>query len=207
MKKKWLAIGTVLLIVSILFTILLTKVDVKAIGPNSSTVGFSTINTRLTFNYNETVYKASKYLGYIALMIPCVYALIGLVQLIKGKKLSSVDKRLYKLAIFYALVLATYVLFEKVIINYRPVILDEGLEASYPSSHTLMSIFFTISAIIINKSMFKDKFNIINTCLFILGVSIVILRLVSGVHWFTDILGAVLIASTLLAYFKACIKE
>ena len=207
MKKKWLIIGTLLLIISIIFTIVLTKVDVRPIGPLDSFVGLSTINQELTFDYHNKAYKVSKYLGYIALVIPAVYAFIGLTQLIKNKSLSKVDRRLYVLAIFYSIVLATYVLFEKVIINYRPVILDEGLEASFPSSHTLMSIFFTISAIIINKSMFKNKYKFINIGLFILGISIVALRYVSGVHWFTDIIGSILISSTLLCYFKACVNE
>ena len=207
MKKQWITIGILLLIVSVVFTVIITKVDVKAIGPENSAVGLSSINNKLTFEYNEKVYKVSKYLGYVALAIPVVYALIGLVQLIKGKSLSKVDKRLFALAIFYVAVLATYVLFEKVVINYRPVILDEGLEASYPSSHTLMSICFTISAIIINKSMFKDKTKLINIGLLLLGFAIVVGRYVSGVHWFTDITGSVLISITLLSFLKAFIKE
>lgn len=207
MKKQWITIGLLLLIVSVVFTIILTKVDVKAIGPENSAVGLSSINSKLSFDYNEKVYKVSKYLGYVALVIPGVYALIGLIQLIKGKSLSKVDKRLFVLAVFYCVVLATYVLFEKVIINYRPVILDEGLEASYPSSHTLMSLCFTVSAILINKAMFKDKTKLINLGLLVLGFAIVLGRYISGVHWFTDIVGSVLISITLLSFFKAFVKE
>ena len=207
MKKRLMIIGVILLIFSIIFTVALTKVDVSPIGPQKSTVGFSTLNQKLTPEYNEKYYKVSKYLGYLALLIPVVYACIGLVQLVKGKSLSKVDKRLIILAVFYVIVLATYVFFEKVIINYRPVILDEGLEASYPSSHTLMSIFFTISAVIINKEMFKGKYASINILLFLLGGSIIAFRAVSGVHWFTDIVGSLLIGLTLLTFFKASIKE
>ena len=207
MKKQWITIGLLLLIVSVVFTIILTKVDVKVIGPENSAVGLSSINSKLSFDYNEKVYKVSKYLGYVALVIPGVYALIGLIQLIKGKSLSKVDKRLFVLAVFYCVVLATYVLFEKVIINYRPVILDEGLEASYPSSHTLMSLCFTVSAILINKAMFKDKTKLINLGLLVLGFAIVLGRYISGVHWFTDIVGSILISITLLSFFKAFVKE
>ena len=207
MNKKRLILACILLILSVAFTIVLTKVDVKAIGPENSSVGLSTLNTKFTFDYNEKVYKISKYLGYVALLIPVVYAGIGFIQLVKGKSLKAVDKRLYILAIFYVVVLATYILFEKVIINYRPVILDEGLEASFPSSHTLMSLCFSLSAILINKSMFKDKTKLINVCLFILALAIVATRYISGVHWFTDIVGSVLIACTLLTGFKTFIKK
>ena len=110
------------------------------------------------------------------------------------------------LAIFYCVVLATYVLFEKVVINYRPVVLDEGLEASFPSSHTLMALCFTISAILVNKELFKDKTKIINCGLFILGMAVAITRLFSGVHWFTDIVGGFLYGCSLLLLFKSFVK-
>ena len=143
----------------------------------------------------------------LALLIPAVYACVGLFQLIKEKSFFKVDNRLYVLAIFYVLVLATYMLFEKVIINYRPVLMHGELEASYPSSHTLMSIFICISAIMINREMFKANTRLINLGLFLLSAAIVVTRFVSGVHWFTDITGAVLISITLLTMFKALIKE
>ena len=206
MNKKFFIIGLVLLVLSIAFTFTVTKIDVQPIGPDRTSVGLSTINEKYKVDYNEKVYKISKYLGYVALVIPVVYAGIGVYQLIKGKKLSKVDKRLYMLAIFYCVVLATYVLFEKVVINYRPVVLDDGLEASFPSSHTLMALCFTISAILVNKELFKDKTKIINCGLFILGMAAAITRLFSGVHWFTDIVGGFLYACSLLLLFKSFVK-
>ena len=207
MKKQIFLMGLFLLVISIVFTVLLTKVDTKPIGPNNSIVGFSTVNTKMTFDYNEKTYKISKYLGYVALLIPVVYAGIGILQLVKGKSLSKVDKRLYILAIFYVVVGLTYVIFEKVIINYRPVMMDNALEASFPSSHTLMALCFTLSAILINKQLFKDKTKLINCGLFILGIAVVLTRLVSGVHWFTDIIGAVLYSCALVMIFKSFVKE
>ena len=206
MNKKFFIIGLVLLVLSIAFTFTVTKIDVQPIGPDRTSVGLSTINEKYKVDYNEKVYKISKYLGYVALVIPVVYAGIGVYQLIKGKKLSKVDKRLYMLAIFYCVVLATYVLFEKVVINYRPVVLDDGLEASFPSSHTLMALCFTISAILVNKELFKDKTKLVNCGLFILGMAVAITRLFSGVHWFTDIVGGFLYACSLLLLFKSFVK-
>jgi undecaprenyl-diphosphatase len=207
MKKKLIIIGTLLLLMSLVFTFLIAKVDLRVIKPEIPAVGFSTINSKLTFDYNETIYKISEYLGYVALLIPVCYALYGFTQLVKGKSFKKVDKELYVLAGFYAIVLALYIIFDKLAINYRPVILDEGLEASFPSSHTLMSLCFTISAIIVNKTLFKDKFKVLNVLLIILGIAIVLTRYISGVHWFTDIVGSILISSTLLTYFKAILKK
>ena len=207
MKKKLIITGTLLLIMSMVFTVLITRVDVAHIGPKGSAVGFASINSKFYFEYNETIYKISEYLGYIALLIPVVYALYGFTQLIKYKSFKKVNRELYILAGFYAVILLTYIYFEKLTLNYRPVILDEGLEASFPSSHTLMSLCFSMSAIIANKSMFKDKFKILNILLFILGISIVVTRYISGVHWFTDIVGSVLISSTYITYFKIAIKK
>lgn len=206
MNKKYKKLSIILLLCSIIFTILLKVVDVRSIGVDRE-VGFATINNKLTFNYNETIYKITEVLGYIALLIPVIYACIGLLQLIKRKSLKSIDKELYILAIFYAIVLLIYVFFEHVIINYRPVLIDGELEASYPSSHTLMSLFFCISAIILNNKLFKDKTKLINILLLILSLSIVIGRYISGVHWFTDIVGSIFIASTLLTTFKLCISK
>ena len=79
MKKRLLITGTLLLIMSIVFTILITKVDISNIGPENSAVGFASINSKLTFNYNETIYKISEYLGYVALLIPVVYAGYGFI--------------------------------------------------------------------------------------------------------------------------------
>ena len=165
MKKKLMITGSLLLIMSIVFTILITKVDVANIGPENSAVGFASVNSKLTFGFNETIYKISEYLGYVALLIPVCYALYGFAELIKNKSFKKVDKELYVLAGFYAVVLALYIIFDKVALNYRPVILEEGLEASFPSSHTLMSLCFTISAIIVNKTLFKDKFKCLFECL------------------------------------------
>lgn len=209
MKKLFLVKGIIILLATIAFTVCLTKVDVKPIGPNNTSVGLSAINQKFRMDYNETYYKISKYLGYAALLIPVVYAGIGVYQLITRKSFKKVDKKLYYLAIFYVVVLATYILFEKVVINYRPVMLNGELEASFPSSHTLMSLCFAISAILINRNIFKDTtlMAVINTTLFILGASVMVFRFISGVHWFTDIVGATLYALSYLSIFKAFVKE
>lgn len=210
MRKKNIIISIVLIILSVLFTELVKNIDVKPIGPNESLVGFADIN-RLFHNLigsNMIIYKITEFLGYIPIVMALVYVFIGLKELIERKSLLKVDREMYILALFYVLVVGVYVFFEKFIVNYRPILIDGVLEASYPSSHTLMSICLCGSSIIINKKIFKNKFgdveNILSVTLILL---IVIGRIISGVHWFTDILGGIIISSALLVVFYSVISS
>ena len=207
MKKETrnILVSIFLTIVSFGYVYLVKTVDVMSIGPKGSKVGFGTVNKyfKNLFTYNKTIYKVTEILGLIALLIVCIYALVGLVQLIKRKSLFKVDKRIYILGAFYVLVGLIYVFFEKVVINYRPVILDGKLEASFPSSHTILAICVCVSAIVMNKFYIKDesKLKLVNVFITILMILIVIGRFISGVHWFSDIVGGIIISSTLLSYY------
>ena len=207
MKKETrnILVSIFLTIISFLYVYLVKTVDIMAIGPKGSKVGFGTVNKYFKdmFTYNKTIYKVTEILGLIALLIVAIYGLVGLVQLIKRKSFCKVDKRIYILGAFYVLVGLIYVFFEKVVINYRPVIMDGKLEASFPSSHTVLAICVCVSAISINKFYIKDesKLKLVNVFITILMILIVIGRFISGVHWFSDIVGGIIISSTLLSYY------
>ena len=207
MKKETrnILVSIFLTIISFLYVYLVKTVDIMAIGPKGSKVGFGTVNKYFKdmFTYNKTIYKVTEILGLITLLIVAIYGLVGLVQLIKRKSFCKVDKRIYILGAFYVLVGLIYVFFEKVVINYRPVIMDGKLEASFPSSHTVLAICVCISAISINKFYIKDesKLKLANVFIMILMTLIVIGRFISGVHWFSDIIGGIVISSTLLSYY------
>lgn len=213
MKKNksniWLPI--ILTITSIVFIFLVKNVDVKAIGPKNSSVGFSSINGffKDLLGSNMTIYKITEVLGVIALLIVGIYGLIGIIQLIKRKSLFKVDKKIIALGCLYVVVLGMYVLFEKVVINYRPVLIDKVLEASFPSSHTMLAVCVCMSAIIMNKDYIKNKkyLKYTNICIFILMILIVLGRFISGVHWFSDIVGGLLISATLLSYFDIAYRR
>lgn len=200
-NKKNILICILLVLLSIIYTLLVKYVDTSTIGPNGSVVGFSSLNSfvfNLTGN-NMTLYKITEILGIIPILIALMYAVIGLIQVIDRKSL-KVDKELIALGILYVVVILIYVFFEKCIINYRPVIIDGVLEASYPSSHTLLSICICGSALLINKYLFKNKkiYKYINIVSIISMVLIVLGRLLSGVHWASDIIGSIIISITLL---------
>ena len=200
-NKKNILICVLLVLISIIYTLLVKYVDTSTIGPNGSVVGFSSLNSfvfNLTGN-NMTLYKITEILGIIPILIALMYAVIGLIQVIDRKSL-KVDKELIALGILYIIVILIYVFFEKCIINYRPVLIDGILEASYPSSHTLLSICICGSALLINKYLFNNKkiYRYINIISIISMVLIVLGRLLSGVHWASDIIGSIIISITLL---------
>lgn len=190
--------------IATIYTILVKNIDVSPIGPNSSSVGFSSINAffQNLIGSHMTIYKLTEILGIIPLLIAISYALVGAFELFKRKSFTKVDYEIYALGILYIIVLGLYIFFEKCIINYRPILIDGVLEASYPSSHTLMAICICGSSIIVNKKIFKNKISQIeNKISIFLMITIVLGRFASGVHWFSDILGGIIISIALLFTF------
>ena len=208
-NKRSFIFSGILFLLFIIFTVVVKIVDVHSIGPEGSLVGLATINNSFkdVLPLNETIYKVSEVLGYISLLIVAMYGIIGIKQLIERKSLFKVDRNILLLGMFYILVAIVYVIFEFVVINYRPVLLD-GLEASYPSSHTVLSICVCISSVIVSKSVLGDKkfVKIFNILSIILMVLIVLTRFLSGVHWLTDILGGILISLALCTLFEAFVN-
>lgn len=200
-SQKNLRTAGILWAVFILFTVLVKLVDVRAIGPEGSRVGFAFLNQAIAdaIPYHATWHVITDVLGYAALLIAACFGLIGCLQLLKRKSLKKVDFQLLVLGGFYVLVLLCYVFFEIVIINYRPVLLEGELEASYPSSHTMLSICVLATAIINFRFYVKDM-----SLLFaaqaisaVMMIVIIVGRIISGVHWITDIFGALLISAAL----------
>ena len=142
-------------------------------------------------------------------LIIALYGVIGLYQLIKRKNIFKVNKNILLLGAFYVLVLFVYGLFEIIVINYRPVLEEGVLEASYPSSHTILSICVCLSSIIVSNKIFKNKKNtkIFNWITAILMILIIVTRVLSGVHWLTDIIGAILISTSLCMLFDYAINK
>ena len=200
-KRRNILISTILILLAIVFTILVKVVDVKTIGVNESKIGFATLNQFVfkTVGVNMTWYNITDWLGIIPIFMAMIYAFIGVIQLIKRRSIFRVDKELIILGLFYIIVVFTYIFFEKIIVNYRPILMNGFLEASYPSSHTLITICLCGSSIIINNKLFNNRTTkITNILSAIIIVTTVVGRLISGVHWFTDIVGGILISIALL---------
>ena len=201
-EKKKIIAAAACCVLFFLLIILLKTVDVKPVGPEGSAVGLSALNSGF-FKFTgqrDAFYKFSDWIGYIAIFSAAFFAFLGLLQLVKGKKLSAVDKDLYLLAAYYAAVFAVYLIFEKVIVNYRPVLEDGALAASFPSSHTMFGItLLGAAALQFKRRLASPKLRqiVISVCQLLI-LLIVLLRLLSGWHWLTDIIGGILIGTALL---------
>ena len=209
-KQKNFCIAICMLIVFVMWTAAIRFVDVQAIGPQESSVGFATMNQ---FVHNLTgvhmsLYTITDWLGLVPLMFVMGFGTLGLIQWIKRKRLLNVDYNILILGGFYIVVMAVYVLFEMLVVNYRPVLIGGILEVSYPSSTTMLVMCVMPTAIMqfnarIENNILK-RFAAAAIIAFI--VFMVIGRLISGVHWFTDIIGGALLSAGLVLMYRAIIR-
>ena len=207
MKKKNIILTSILVIIFGVYTYLVKTFNVKAIGPNKSKVGFAVVNKwfKKVIGSNMTIYKVTEYLGYALLLIVVVFAIIGLIQLIKRKSILKVDREIIALGTLYALMAAAYIGFEKVIINYRPILIDKVLEASYPSSHTVLAMCTGISFCMVSKKYFGKYTKFLNIVVLTLLTLVIAGRIISGVHWASDIMGGVILSCALISIFNTLI--
>lgn len=208
-RQKEFRFAMCLLVAFLLWTVAVRFIDVQAIGPQGSAVGFATLNRfvhELT-GVHVSLYIVTDLLGLVPLGFVIGFALLGLVQWIKRKRILKVDRSILALGGFYIVVLAVYALFEVVVVNYRPVLIGGVLEVSYPSSTTMLvmcvmpTVIMQVNARIQNK-VFKRCVTFAVTAFV---VFMVIGRLVSGVHWFSDIIGGVFLSGGLVLMYRACI--
>ena len=210
--KKFIA-GGISLMLFLLLLILVKTADVAAIGPEGTKIGLSSLNHSVseTIGVHMLWYKITEVTGILAIGVAGIFALTGAVQLIRRKSLLKVDREILAAGGLYAVVLGLYVLFEKVIINYRPVIMegDAHVEASFPSSHTML-----ICCVMGSAAMLLPKYiasggllRLLQTvCALMIAVT-VIGRLVSGVHWLTDILAGAFISLALVLIFAGVLEK
>ena len=177
------------------------------IGPEETSIGLATLNGMIheTTGVQMIWYEITSYLGILSILVGLCFACIGFVQLIRRRSLLKVDAEILSLGCLYVVLAVLYILFELVVINERPIIMpgDVHVEASFPSSHTLLSfVIFGSAMIVIGKYVRNRRLcNLIQVLLGILILIAVFGRLLSGVHWFTDILGSLFLSAALLLLF------
>ena len=197
-----------------ILTIALVKcVDIDAVGPAGTSIGLSHLNKAVhdLIGVHMFWYQVTNLLGFWAILCGAVFACIGLKQLIERKSLKQVDAKILALGGLFVLLGVIYVLFEKVVINCRPVLMEGETvpEASFPSSHTVLAFVIFGAIAMMLKDYLQDKRLVSmlqNACLVLILVS-VIGRLISGVHWFTDILGGIFLSYALLMVFSGLLEK
>ena len=204
-NKKFFYIGTGTILSFVLWTVLVRLVGVDRIGPLESEVGFATINNAFHdfTGVHWFLYMLTDWLSIIPLAFVIGFAILGLYQWIKRKSLFKVDYDLLVLGAFYIATMAVYLFFEIVTINYRPILIAGILESSYPSSTTMLVLCVMISVIMqFQKRIKKAK---LKRCLIwaiaVFTAFMVLARLISGVHWLSDIIGGVIVSFGLLLMY------
>ena len=139
-KRQILITGALLLLVFAVWTLLIGVIDVQPIGPKGTECGFAAVNLWVHewFGVHMTLYVITDWLGVIPVLVCVIFAVLGFAQLIKRKSLLKVDRDLILLGVYYLVVIICYLVFERFPVNYRPVLIEGRLEASYPSSTTLL---------------------------------------------------------------------
>lgn len=213
MKHRKLLTAGIGLLLTVILIALVRLVDVAPIGADGTSIGLSHLNQFVfdLFGVNMLWYNITDWLGVAAVLTGFVFAVTGLLQLIKRRSLLKVDREILSLGGLYIVVIGLYLFFENVIINYRPIIMPDNTspEASFPSSHTmLVCVIMGSAAMLINRYIRNKPLNRIlrAVCYVIIGVTVVG-RLIAGVHWFTDILGGILISVTLLSLYEEVISH
>lgn len=200
MKKiiKDLILGITLIIMFGVFTLLVMKYDIKNIGVNNTTIGFATLNSwfNKTTGTHLMFYSITDWLELLPLLVCVCFGLIGLKQLLSRKKIFLVDHDILLLGIYYIIVILLYLLFDKMCINYRPILIEGKLEVSYPSSTVLLVLCVMLTLTFqINRRVKNDKTKIyLETLNNIYIIFMLFGRIVSGVHWITDIIGSTILA-------------
>lgn len=213
--KRLLLAGCILVLAFIVWTVLIQTVDVQPIGQNGTDIGFATFNSlfhELT-GVNMTLYTITDWLGLIPLFVCMIFGGIGFIQLVQRKSLFKVDYDIVFLGIYYVIVIFTYLIFEIFPINYRPILIEGFMEASYPSSTTLLvlSVMPTLNFQVNQRLENVTVRKVICILTSIFSTFMVIGRLASGVHWFTDIVGSIMLSVGMFCIYKAfvllCYKE
>ena len=186
----------------LLWTAGVCLVDVRPIGPMGSAVGFAGLNSwfhSLT-GVHWWLYDLTDLLGLASLGICGIFGLQGLCQWVRRKSIRRVDGELLALGGFYLTVLAVFFLFELLEVNYRPVLIEGRLEASYPSSTTMLAL------CVLPTAMLRLRSRWVRFLLAALTAFLVIGRLLCGVHWVSDIIGGALLSAGLVTLYRCIIS-
>ena len=206
---KNLIAGTMLLAAFAIWTAMICLIDVQPLGQNGTDIGFATLNVwfHQVTGAHMVLYVITDWLGLIPIFVCMVFGGIGLMQLIKRRSLWKVDTDIIFLGVYYIIVIIGYLVFEMIPINYRPVLINGIMEVSYPSSTTLLVL--CVMPTLVEQTSRRVKNKTINTVtqllMFAFSAFMVTGRLLSGVHWLTDIVGAVLLSAGLFCMYKGVV--
>ena len=199
--------------VFIVWTILVKTIDMNYIL-NVGYIGFSHFNFQindyvLDFGKTDLFNKLTDVGLYLTFLFDLGFAILGIVQWIRRKSIKKVDPIIFILLVTYITVVVEYFIFEIVKINYSPLSTPEDLHASYPSTHVLLFISFLMTGVIALFNYVKAN-NFIKYISIsfgvLLSIAYAVMRLLSGRHYFTDIVASLFLSASIIALFIGLIK-
>lgn len=208
--KRKLYPGMILLVFFLLWTLTVKLVDVQPAGETQTPVGFAALNGwfhSLT-GVHMALYDLTDLLSVIPLGVCALFGLLGVAQLVRRKSLLKVDRDILLLGIYYVVVIGAFFLFEVFPVNYRPIFIEGKLEASYPSSTTLLvlSVMPTLTFQTDRRCKGPGLKWAVKILTLVFSAFMVVGRLVCGVHWLTDILGGLVLSCGLFLLYKAAVR-
>ena len=207
--KRFLWYGIAFVVVFAIWTTLIQIIDVQPFGVNGTDIGFATVNSRFhkLTGVHMTVYVLTDWLGLVPVFVCILFGCIGFIQLVKRRSPCKVDYDILLLGIYYIVVIAGYLIFEVIPINYRPILIEGRVEASYPSSTTLLvlSVMPTLIFQVNRRGENEASKRVLGVVSAIFMLFMVVGRLICGVHWLTDIVGSVLLSVGLVWTYKGIV--
>lgn len=208
-NRKYLFLGLTSMAVFMLWTVLITTIDIQPVGVNGTKIGFAELNLwfHSLWDINMSLYNITDWLGLVPVFVCICFASLGFFQLIKRRSFLKVDIDIITLGIYYIIVISCYLIFEMIPINYRPILINGFMEASYPSSTTLLVM--CVMPTLILQAYLRLRNDLIKRIIYIVSVLftlfMVLGRLISGVHWLTDIIGSALLSIGLFSIYKSVV--
>ena len=207
--KRGIILGVILILAFVLWTGRVMFVNVKPLGVNGSDIGLADINTRFHAftGVHMRIYDLTDLLGLVPILVCIGFIILGCVQLFSRRSLKKVDADILLLGLYYFLVIAAYLFFEFVPINYRPILIEGEMEASYPSSTTLLvlSVMPTLAFQVNRRVPNKTVRTVVTALVVLFSAFMVISRMLCGVHWLSDIIGGVLLSCGLYLLYRSVV--
>ena len=193
------------------WTMLIQRVDVQPMGIKGTMIGFATLNGwfHKTTGVHMAIYHITDWLSLVPILACMLLGVVGLMQWIQRRSIRKVDYDILCLGIYYVVVIAAYLVFEMIPINYRPILIEGRMEISYPSSTTLLvlCVMPTITEQVKRRVKCENVKRGMQSIIMVFSLFMVLGRLICGVHWLTDIVGSVLLSVGMFCIYKAVVMR
>lgn len=151
--------------------------------------------------------KATDIMVYTAIATAGILAVLAIYQWITRKSFAKIDKALVALIVPAVLVVITYFLFDHVFTwNTRP---DGSGEASFPSTHTMITATIFFCTAIILPRYIKQKYLLVILDLIMLAFVILVPvgRVLANKHWISDCIGALIFSALFASIYYLTVKN